>query len=48
MRRWLRSPREVKNLKGRVLGLGLAARGKGVLRKAFADGVKAIEARSAD
>jgi hypothetical protein len=38
--------REGKNLKGRFLGLVLRTVGKGKLEKAFADSVKAIEARS--
>ena len=38
--------REGKNFKGRVLGVVLGTIGKGVLRKAFAHSVKAIEARS--
>src|SRR6201988_2782819 len=38
--------REGKNLKGRLLGLGLGTVGKGVLTKAFASTVKAIEARN--
>ena len=38
--------REGKNLKGRVLGLVLGTIGKGVLTKAFANTVKAIEARN--
>jgi len=37
--------RDGKNLKGRFLGLVLATVGKGVLEKAFAGSVKAIEAR---
>src|SRR5256885_10313560 len=37
--------RDGKNLKGRFLGLVLATVGKGVLEKAFAASVKAIEAR---
>jgi hypothetical protein len=38
--------REGKNVKGRVLGLVLGTVGKGALAKAFANAVKAIEARS--
>ena len=38
--------RDGKNLKGRVLGLVLGTVGKGVLKKAFADSVKALEARN--
>ena len=38
--------REGKNLKGRVLGFVLGTIGKGVLRKAFENSVKAIEARN--
>jgi len=38
--------REGKNLKGRLLGLVLGTVGTGVLRKAFVNSVKAIEARS--
>jgi hypothetical protein len=38
--------REGKNLKGRVLGLVLGTIGKRVLEKAFANSVKAIEARN--
>jgi hypothetical protein len=38
--------REGKNLKGRVLGLVVGTIGKGVLRKAFGNTVKAIEARN--
>jgi hypothetical protein len=38
--------REGKNAKGRFLALVLGTVGKGVLGKAFADSVKAIEARS--
>jgi hypothetical protein len=37
--------REGKNLKGRALGLVLDTIGSGVLRKAFENSVKAIEAR---
>jgi hypothetical protein len=39
--------REGKNLKGRALGLVLGTVGKGVLKKAFHNTVKAVEARSA-
>ena len=38
--------REGKNLKGKVLGLVLRTIGKSVLEKAFANSVKAIEARN--
>jgi hypothetical protein len=38
--------REGKNFKGKVLGLVLSTIGKGVLEKAFANSVKAIEART--
>jgi hypothetical protein len=38
--------REGKNLKGRMLGLVLGTIGKGVLKKAFANTVQAIDARS--
>ena len=38
--------REGKNLKGRMLGLVLGTVGKGVLKGAFGNTVKAIEARS--
>jgi hypothetical protein len=38
--------REGKNLKGRMLGLVLGTVGKGVLKKAFDNSVKAIEARN--
>jgi hypothetical protein len=38
--------REGKNLKGRFLGVVLGTVGKGVLRKAFDNSVKAIEARN--
>src|SRR6202050_3422008 len=38
--------REGKNLKGRLLGLVVGTIGKGVLEKAFANSVKAIEARN--
>jgi hypothetical protein len=37
--------RDGKNLKGRLLGLVLGTVGKGVLKKAFVNSVKAIEAR---
>lgn len=37
---------EGKNFKGWALGLVLATVGKGVLEKAFQNGVKAIEARN--
>jgi hypothetical protein len=40
--------RQGKNIKGRALGLVLGTVGRGVLRKAFAKTVKAIEARNAD
>jgi hypothetical protein len=39
--------REGKNLKGRALGIVLGTIGKGVLRKAFDNSVRAIEARNA-
>ena len=39
--------REGKNLKGRFLGFLLGSIGKGVLEKAFANSVKAIEVRNA-
>jgi hypothetical protein len=39
--------REGKNLKGRLLGVVLGTVGKRVLAKAFANSVKAIEARNA-
>jgi hypothetical protein len=39
--------REGKNLKGRILGLVVAAVGKRVLAKAFASSIKAVEARDA-
>ena len=39
--------REGKNLKGRLLGLVLGSIGKGKLRTAFENTIKAIEARSA-
>jgi hypothetical protein len=38
--------REGKNFKGHVLGFVLGTVGKGVLRKAFVNSVKAIEARN--
>ena len=38
--------RDGKNLKGRVLGLVLGTIGKGVLKKAFENSVKAVEARN--
>ena len=38
--------REGKNLKGRLLGFVLGTVGKGVLEKAFANTIKAIEARN--
>ena len=38
--------REGKNLKGRFLGVVLGTVGKGVLRKAFANSITAIEARN--
>ena len=38
--------REGRNLRGRVLGVVLGTIGKGVLRKAFAHSVKAIEVRN--
>jgi hypothetical protein len=38
--------REGKNLKGRILGILLGTIGKGNLRKAFENSVKAIEARN--
>jgi hypothetical protein len=38
--------RDGKNLKGRVLGLVLGTIGKGVLKKAFDNSVRAIEARN--
>jgi hypothetical protein len=40
--------RDGKNLKGRLLGLAVGTVGKGVLAKAFANTVKAIEARNAE
>ena len=39
--------REGKNFKGRFLGIVLGTVGKNVLRKAFANTIKAIEARNA-
>jgi len=39
--------REGKNLKGRLLGFVVKTIGRGVLEKAFANSVKAIEARNA-
>jgi hypothetical protein len=39
--------REGRNLKGRMLGFVLGTIGKGVLKKAFVNSVKAIEARNA-
>jgi hypothetical protein len=38
--------REGKNLKGRFLGVVLGTVGKGVLRKAFANSINALEARN--
>ena len=38
--------RDGKNLKGRLLGLVVGTVGKGVLEKAFANTIKAIEARN--
>jgi hypothetical protein len=38
--------RDGKTLKGRLLGFVLGTIGKGVLRKAFENSVKAIEARN--
>ena len=38
--------REGKNLKGKVLGLVLGTVGRSVLKKAFENSVKAIEARN--
>jgi hypothetical protein len=38
--------RDGKNFKGRLLGVVLGTVGKGVLRKAFVNAVKAIEARN--
>jgi hypothetical protein len=40
--------REGKNIKGRLLGLVVGTIGKGVIEKAFANTVKAIEARNGD
>jgi len=40
--------REGKNIKGRLLGFVVGTIGRGVLEKAFAKTVKAIEARNAD
>jgi hypothetical protein len=40
--------RDGKNLKGRVLGFVLGTVGKGVLEKAFANSVKAIETRNSE
>ncbi|HYR88146.1 MAG TPA: hypothetical protein VE422_28970 [Terriglobia bacterium] len=40
--------REGKNFKGRMLGLFLGIIGKGVLEKAFANSLKAIEARNSE
>jgi hypothetical protein len=40
--------RDGKNLKGWMLGLVLGTIGKGVLKKAFDNSVRAIEARNAD
>src|SRR5262249_6417587 len=40
--------REGKNIKGRLLGLVLGTIGKGVLAKAFANTIKAIEARNGE
>ena len=40
--------REGKNLKGRALGLVLGTVGKGVLKTAFDNTVKAIESRNRD
>jgi hypothetical protein len=40
--------REGKNLKGRLLGFAVGAVGKGVLAKAFANTVQAIEVRNAE
>jgi hypothetical protein len=40
--------REGKNLKGYLLGFVLGTIGKGVLKKAFDNSVKAIEARNHD
>ena len=38
--------RDGKNLKGRMLGLVVGTIGQGVLKKAFQNSVKAIEARN--
>ena len=38
--------RDGKNLKGRLLGLVVGTIGKGVFEKAFANTIKAIEARN--
>jgi hypothetical protein len=38
--------RDGKNVKGRFLGLVLGSVGKGVLRKAFGNSIKALEARN--
>jgi hypothetical protein len=38
--------REGKNLKGRMLGLVLGTVGKGVLKKAFGNTIRAVEARN--
>jgi hypothetical protein len=38
--------RQGKNVKGRILGLVLGTVGKGVLKKAFVNSVKSIEARN--
>ena len=40
--------REGKNLKGRALGLVLGTIGKGVLKKAFENTIRAVEARNRD
>ena len=40
--------RDGKNLKGRLLGLVVGTVGKGVLEKAFANSVKAMEARNGE
>jgi hypothetical protein len=40
--------RDGKNLKGRLLGLVVGTVGKGVLKKAFLNSVKAIEARNGE
>ena len=39
--------REGKTLKGRFLGIVLGSVGKGVLKKAFVNSVKAVESRGA-